>query len=88
MLSVADKKSVLILMVTLLFGTVLYSQSRRPVPSRDTISTSNANVTLPSGMFSQNRSGPKPYKEIITSKAISSKGLFKVHRLMKSGTSK
>lgn len=81
MLSVADKKSVLISLVTVLFSTLLFSQSRRPTPGRDTVPASNTNITLPPGMFSQNRSGPKSYKEIITSKAISSKGLFKVHKV-------
>lgn len=32
-------------------------------------------------MFSQSRTGPKPYKDVITSKAISGKGLFTVHKI-------
>lgn len=32
-------------------------------------------------MFSQNRTGPKAYREVITSKAISAKGLFTIHKV-------
>lgn len=58
------------------------AQQRRPAPvKRDTVPAANATITPSPGMFSQNRTGPKAYKEVITSKAISSKGLFTIHKV-------
>jgi len=71
------------LMANFLHGTIIFSQVRRPipVPVRDTVPAANANITLPPGMFRENRSGPRPYKEVITNKAVTTKGLFKVHKV-------
>lgn len=61
---------------------VSFAQQRRPLPARrDTVPAINATITPSPGMFNQNRTGPKPFKEVITSKAISSKGLFTVHKV-------
>jgi hypothetical protein len=83
MFNAVAKRSVLLMMGALLFVSLSYSQSRRPVrsPLRDTVPASNANITLPPGMFRENRSGPKPYKDVITAKAVTSKGLFNVHKV-------
>lgn len=40
-----------------------------------------APATSPAGLFSGPKTGPKPYKEIITDKAVTQKGLFTVHRV-------
>lgn len=76
-------KCLFMLMANFLHGTIIFSQVRRPipVPVRDTVPAANANITLPPGMFRENRSGPRPYKEVITNKAVTTKGLFKVHKV-------
>lgn len=61
---------------------VSVAQQRRPVPvRRDTVPAINATVTASPGLFNQNRTGPKPFREIITNKAVSNKGLFTVHKV-------
>lgn len=57
------------------------AQQRKPNTPRDTVAPSNISVIPSPGLFSQNRSGPKPYKDIITSKAITGKGIFTVHKV-------
>ncbi|MEO5995586.1 MAG: zinc-dependent metalloprotease [Chitinophagaceae bacterium] len=81
MLKPDAKSPFLIVLGIFLFSSTSFSQSRRPNPVRDTIPAANASITLSPGLFSQSRSGPKNYKDIITSKAITSKGLFKVHKV-------
>jgi hypothetical protein len=72
------KRSVLLFAFT---GSLLlsYSQDRRQPPARPV--TTPADTTKPRTLPVPPKAGPKPYKEIITSKAISSKGLFTVHKL-------
>ena len=60
---------------------VLTSVSLGQRRQRDTIPAANINISPPPGMFSQIRTGPKPYKDVITNKAISSKGLFNIHKV-------
>ena len=59
----------------------LVAQQRRPVTPRDTVPLSNISITPSPGMFSQSRTGPKLYKDVITSKAITGKRLFTVHKI-------
>ncbi len=49
--------------------------------SRDTVPAANITITPPPGMFSQMRTGLKQYKDVITSKALTSPGLFSVHKV-------
>ena len=56
--------------------SIASAQNRRPV----TPSSTPPGVT-PSPASSSFKSGPKPYKDVITDKAITKKGLFQVHRV-------
>ena len=38
-------------------------------------------LKMPSGSMPDKKTGPKPYKEVITDKAVTKKGLFTVHKL-------
>lgn len=61
-----------------LFLSQLYAQDRRPTQP----AASNTNPTVqPPTQPPVSRSGPKPYKEVITDKAKSDDGLFKVHKV-------
>jgi hypothetical protein len=59
---------------------------RRPTPSPTPTPPTTAPVkpdmpTPPGGPGGGSKSGPKPYKDIVTSKAVTSKGLFMVHKV-------
>ena len=56
------------------------AQRRQPTPKKDT-TPAQLPLVSPLMTFGQNKSGPKTYKEIITGKAITSKGLFTIHRV-------
>lgn len=60
--------------------TVGIAQERRPIPTPMTTSTTSPIMPSPPGSSSF-RPGPKPYKDVITEKAISKKGLFSVHKV-------
>ncbi|MEO6914269.1 MAG: DUF5118 domain-containing protein, partial [Chitinophagaceae bacterium] len=83
-------------LLLLLFSGITFAQKRRtppptPTPGRDTVNRQlPRRDTLPGGipsvtpspnMFSQFRTGVKPYREVITSKAITQKGLIGVHKV-------
>ena len=53
------------------------AQDRRPTTTPSTLPPITPPGTTPSSF----RTGPKPYKDIITEKAITKKGLFHVHRI-------
>lgn len=55
------------------------AQDKKPVPSTTTPATGTTVPTVPS--FPMLKSGPKPYKDVITEKAITRKGLFTVHKV-------
>jgi len=65
-------------MAVMLSGSVLFAQRRQnppaPVQAADSTKKPAANGAKPS-------KGPKPYKEVITSKAITDDGLFMVHKV-------
>ena len=62
--------------VALLAGTFAMAQTRPTAPP------SGAGApTSPMGLGQQAKPGPKPYKEVITDKAVSKKGLFTVHKI-------
>ncbi|MEJ7737533.1 MAG: zinc-dependent metalloprotease [Chitinophagaceae bacterium] len=75
------KKPSVILAAIMTSAIFSVAQQRRPITPRDTVPSSNISITPSPGMFSQSRTGPKPYKDVITSKAISGKGLFTVHKI-------
>src|SRR5690349_20102926 len=53
----------------------------RQLPRRDTLPGGLSAATPSPNMFSQFRTGLRSYKDIITSKAITQKGLFTVHKV-------
>lgn len=56
-------------------------QNPTPTPGSPTISPNGAPGLPGMGGLNAQKSGPKPYKEVITDKAITSKGLFTVHKV-------
>ena len=77
-MSVAGK---LVLSVILFFHFSADAQQRRqPIPKKDSTPVTLPLVS-PLMTFGQNKSGPKPYKDVITGKAVTSKGLFTIHRV-------
>src|SRR3982751_3715346 len=79
MFNAVVRKWVLCLLFFTFFVSLSIAQQRR-----DTVPASRALTGPPSQAVSSpfgGRTGPKPYREVITSKAISTKGLFTVHRV-------
>ena len=68
-------KKLCLLFVAGCLATVLIAQDKRPATPT---STPPAIPTIGPSTF---KSGPKPYKEVITDKAITKKGLFHVHKV-------
>ena len=66
----------LAILVLLAFAIPALAQDKKP----STPANGNATSTAPS-LSSLLKSGPKPYKDVITDKAISKKGLFTVHKV-------
>jgi hypothetical protein len=64
---------------TLLASTMAFAQNR-PTPVIDR-SASGATPPTGGGFGAPTKAGPKPYKEVITEKAVSKKGLFTVHKV-------
>ena len=58
----------------------LSAQDRRPTQPAASNTTTNIQP-LPTSMPSISRGGPRPYKDVITDKAKTDDGLFKVHRV-------
>ena len=73
----------LLLLPALIVTISISAQQRRPTPAPSPAGTPPATTSAaPQGMGqSPFRTGPKPYKEVITDKAVSRKGLFTVHRI-------
>jgi hypothetical protein len=67
----------LAVMMMHLFFLQLPAQDRRPTQP----AASNTTTTLPLVIPPVNRGGPRPYKDVITDKARTDDGLFKVHRV-------
>ncbi len=61
--------------------SVLHAQNRRPTNPTTTTTPAPATTSTPAPASTVPKVGIKPYKEIITDKAKTDKGLFKVHRL-------
>jgi len=72
------KKLVLFFLISTLLFSVVFGQRRN---RKSSTPPSMVTPTAPAGLFSGLRSGPKSYKDVITDKAVSQKGLFTVHRV-------
>jgi hypothetical protein len=69
-------RNVTVLVCLIGFPIITIAQDKKTVPAqRDTSKTVQLTAPAPP------RTGPKPYKEVITEKAMSRKGLFAVHRV-------
>jgi len=72
----------LIVFLSFLFTFILTSEAqnrRQPAPATPVPSGPPSQPTTPT--FGFNRSGPKPYKDVVTNKAVTTKGLFTVHKI-------
>ncbi|MDE3250134.1 MAG: DUF5117 domain-containing protein, partial [Bacteroidota bacterium] len=73
------KASTLVLLAFLAIAPAI-AQDRRPTTPA-TPTTNGTPATTPPGFPGAAKQGPKPYKEVITDKAITHKGLFTVHKV-------
>jgi hypothetical protein len=71
------------LVLLLVMGASLsaYAQQRPTTPTTPTTTGTNPTTTGTGGTGQSRSNGPKPYKEVITDKAVTTKGLFTVHRV-------
>jgi hypothetical protein len=69
-------KKLCLLFIAGCLTTIAVAQDRRTPPSSTAPTT-----TTPTPPIIPQKSGPKPYKDVITEKAITKKGLFHVHRI-------
>ncbi len=70
-----------ILLVSALLVTGVVQSQTRPTTPPTTGGATVTTGTVPPGMSAPPKPGPKPYKEVITDKAVSKKGLFTVHKI-------
>lgn len=73
------KKIVLVLFI-LNFASVLTAQKKSKIPPAPAVKTP-VTTSAPAGLFFGQKPGAKAYKEIITDKAVTQKGLFLVHKV-------
>ncbi len=77
-------KQMITLALTLLIFTAEMQAQRKPDPKQPAPSTTALPVPatgIGSGLGASSKAGPKPYKDVITDKAKTSKGLFTVHKV-------
>ena len=66
------------------FAGCLFMQAgaqNRPRPNTPTTTTTSPDTTRRPPQITPPRTGPRPYREVITDKAVSQKGLFAVHKV-------
>src|SRR5688500_18087046 len=76
--SVARRVVILLTFFLTLISTA-HAQRRQPTPTAPVPTGPAPQPITPS--FGSSRSGPKPYKDVITSKAVTTKGLLTVHKV-------
>jgi hypothetical protein len=69
-------KKLCLLFIAGCLAAIAVAQDRRIPPS-----TTAPTTTTPTPPIIPQKSGPKPYKDVITEKAVTKKGLFHVHRI-------
>ena len=79
-------KRIVLSSTALLLAAVMFAQQRPqtppvPAPGNGTPAVGAAGAGGPAGMPAGLKPGPKPYKDVITEKAVTKKGLFTVHKL-------
>lgn len=70
-------KYIIVFSCSVILAITGVAQNRRPAPP----GSQPATTPVPSLPPSSSSRGPKPYNEVVTSKALSQKGLFHVHRV-------
>ena len=79
------RKTLLLLTTGLVIASTATAQRKNPAPQpADTTKKPAAAAAQNPGMMNRGgapKPGPKPYSEVITSKAISKKGMFSVHKI-------
>ena len=70
-------KKLCLLLIAGCLAAGVTAQDRRPTTTPSTLPP----ITPPGTTSSSFRAGPKPYKDVITEKAITKRGLFHVHRI-------
>lgn len=70
-------KKILLSSSVLLFAALSFAQQRSTLP----VTSGSSSPTNGLSNVSAAKQGPKPYKEVITEKAITQKGLFNVHQI-------
>lgn len=73
------RKFLLICYATLMVHTVAKAQEKNPKTTKDSVQTTTSAKKNAEPAKPVNE--PKPYKEVITDKALTRKGMFKVHKL-------
>jgi len=73
------KKCVFLLVATGSLSLAAVAQNRRPVVTTTTTDTTKPKITIP--VLPMPKPGPRPYKDVITEKASTRKGLFTVHKV-------
>jgi len=68
-------------MLILVMGASLSTYAQRPTTPTPTTPGTTPTTTTPGPTAGRPSTGPKPFKEVITDKAISRKGLFTVHKV-------
>ncbi|MEJ7679583.1 MAG: DUF5117 domain-containing protein [Segetibacter sp.] len=70
----------MLLILTYVSGTIAQKKSKTP-PKTPPVVKPPVTPSAPAGLFVGFKAGPKDYKEIITDKAVTQKGLFTVHKV-------
>jgi hypothetical protein len=77
------RKTLLLLSTGLVIASIAVAQRKNPAPQPTDTTKKSAAAQAAPGMNRGGapKAGPKPYAEVITSKAISRKGMFSVHKV-------
>ncbi len=75
-------KKILVFLAFTLSSVTVWSQRKKPlVAAKDTIPVANATITPSPGMYSGSRTGPRAYRDVINARAVTSRGLFTIHKV-------
>lgn len=74
------KKNLWLLLALSSSSLIAQNRPQTPAPTPSTTTVMPSIPGMPQG-FGQRATGPKPYKEVITDKAVTKKGLFTVHKV-------
>lgn len=78
-LTLACKRTSLLVIAVSISGAMAFGQ--RPVPGNPPSTGGAPSMPTGNSLSAASRPGPKPYKEVITSKAVTGRGLFTVHKI-------